>query len=398
MTQLSSDVVIIGGGVAGSSLAIALRRSGVAVTVVEKEPAFRDRVRGEATHPWGVRELQRIGVLDLFHEAGAIDLPRWITWRNQREDGVFSWQDADPEAPSELSWPHVDVQNRLIDEAASLGATVIRPASGSATRTADGWSVSAGETTIAARLLVGADGRRSAIAQLLGSTAEPDPTHHMFGGLRIHGHRLDPESAHQAWHDAGFAMIFPQPNANARAYYVCPTETALTMRGADRISRFLEAVRACLPEGSFDDVTPIGPMAFFSNADVPADVVHGTRAILIGDAAGANDPTQGQGASLAFRDVRVAHELLTSESWDEVPAHYAAQRSAYYGICRAHAGWAAPLITETGPAADEARARVAAAREQDPTAAGYAGIFLHGPDGLATDAGTRARFLGETPR
>lgn len=48
------DLVIVGGGIAGSSLAIVMARLGFDVVVLEKERQFRDRVRGEVIYPWGV--------------------------------------------------------------------------------------------------------------------------------------------------------------------------------------------------------------------------------------------------------------------------------------------------------------------------------------------------------
>ena len=55
------DVVVVGDGIAGSVLAGALARSGAQVLVAEKEPRFRDRIRGESTYPWGVAEAARLG-------------------------------------------------------------------------------------------------------------------------------------------------------------------------------------------------------------------------------------------------------------------------------------------------------------------------------------------------
>ena len=50
----SYDLVIVGGGIAGSSLATRLAREGVDVLVLEKSTEFVDRVRGEEMLPWGV--------------------------------------------------------------------------------------------------------------------------------------------------------------------------------------------------------------------------------------------------------------------------------------------------------------------------------------------------------
>ncbi len=51
-----SDVVIVGGGIAGSALAYALASAGRTVTVLEASVEYEDRVRGESMMPWGVQE------------------------------------------------------------------------------------------------------------------------------------------------------------------------------------------------------------------------------------------------------------------------------------------------------------------------------------------------------
>ena len=64
------DVAIVGGGVAGASLAAVLATTGMGVALIEREPCFRDRVRGESIHPWGVREADRLGLLPVLRAAG----------------------------------------------------------------------------------------------------------------------------------------------------------------------------------------------------------------------------------------------------------------------------------------------------------------------------------------
>jgi flavin-dependent dehydrogenase len=56
------DVIVVGGGMAGSALAGLLAQSGLGVLVVEREARFRDRIRGELTWPWGVGEALQLGL------------------------------------------------------------------------------------------------------------------------------------------------------------------------------------------------------------------------------------------------------------------------------------------------------------------------------------------------
>src|SRR5579871_4317414 len=75
-SEKGSEVVIVGGGIAGSAMAIQLARRGVGVTLLEQQRVYADRVRGEFMAPWGVGIAQRLGVFDALIGAGAI-LPRW---------------------------------------------------------------------------------------------------------------------------------------------------------------------------------------------------------------------------------------------------------------------------------------------------------------------------------
>ena len=56
------DLVIIGGGIVGNALAAALARAGNSVLVLERFRVYRDCVLGEYFQPWGVAELQTLGL------------------------------------------------------------------------------------------------------------------------------------------------------------------------------------------------------------------------------------------------------------------------------------------------------------------------------------------------
>src|SRR5216683_2819127 len=72
----SFDVVVVGGGLSGSAAASVLARAGSEVLVLERETAFRDRVRGEWLAPWGILEVEALG---LRHIADSVPLVNLIT-------------------------------------------------------------------------------------------------------------------------------------------------------------------------------------------------------------------------------------------------------------------------------------------------------------------------------
>ena len=76
MQDETFDVVVVGGGLGGSAAASVLARAGLEVLVLERETGFRDRVRGEWLAPWGILELEALG---LRHVADAVAHVNLIT-------------------------------------------------------------------------------------------------------------------------------------------------------------------------------------------------------------------------------------------------------------------------------------------------------------------------------
>ena len=73
---MAYDLIVVGGGIAGASLAQRMAKSGARVLVLEQETEFRDRIRGECLQPWGVGEAHQLGVADVLRTCA--NEMRWV--------------------------------------------------------------------------------------------------------------------------------------------------------------------------------------------------------------------------------------------------------------------------------------------------------------------------------
>jgi flavin-dependent dehydrogenase len=113
-----------------------MAENGARVLVIERERQFKDRVRGEGTFPWGVAELQELGVYQLLLDTCA----RSIRWEDTYMGGVRT-EHRDLIATSRqqlpmLNWLHNEMEEVLLQAAQDAGAEVqpgrtsIRPDTG----------------------------------------------------------------------------------------------------------------------------------------------------------------------------------------------------------------------------------------------------------------------------
>ncbi len=393
------DVAIVGGGIAGAALGGVLASAGLGVAIVEKERAFRDRVRGEGIHPWGVAEARQLGLLPVLTAAEANELPVWQRYHDRNPDEPYHWAEHSIDGLPEIAVSHPRLQEAMLDWARDRGVAMIRPAKVVGLRQGIELTVAAehGERILRARLVAGADGRHSAVRRWIGATTRRDPVHHRIGGGLIDGVSLDTHSTHEAAFPGGRMFLMPQGGGRARAYYVSSESRLAESRAGRSPADFICACAALLPEDALSVAIPAGPVAFFPNADLWSSQVFAENSVLIGDAAGANDPSVGHGLSIALRDVREIRDLLLNErNWNHAIASFQQRRDGYSAVLRTHARWLAVLTTEEGPQADARRERVAAARELDPSAGGFSFIFARGPDGLIANEDSRRRFFGES--
>lgn len=399
MAARSFDVVISGGGLAGSSLGGVLARSGLDVLVIEKESAFRDRVRGELTWPWGHYEALRAGLGDVLGQVAAVPLPVLDFYQEGQPVDSLRWDAISVDALPAIGFSHPQLQEVALTWAATQGATVLRPAKVVGVSDGSRASVSVVRdgrvTEFRARLAVGADGKRSSARRWLRADTLADPEHHWFGGLLLSDVDWDDTFGWDTQPDAAVGWFVT--GADSCRVYIRLTADRVRETGVGRsFDAFVAFASRSIPQGALDHARQAGPLGFFPNSCTWPSRVALEHMVLVGDAAGSLDPTQGLGTSLLFRDVRALSELLLADrDWDRATSEFERQRQAYYEVLRAYDRWCALLEAEVGPEADRRRELNAAAREADPTLGGFATLEAVGPDGLVPDDAARRAYFGE---
>jgi 2-polyprenyl-6-methoxyphenol hydroxylase-like FAD-dependent oxidoreductase len=397
----SFDVAIVGGSIAGSAVASALLDLGLSVAIVEREARFRDKARGEGIHPWGIDEAEDLGLRLLFESAGSNPLPIWQNYSNREPLEPALWAEQSARGNVEHGVFHPALQQAFVDHARSKGADVFRPATFEFIRYHHRdihlmLDTSGKGDSIRCRVVIGADGTNSRVRTLAQIRANRDKRHHWFAGLLIDGFAGDPAAAHAGLLPGGRFFVLPQGQGRARIYAALMPDRAHDVR-ADRSGKALvDLVAAYLPPGQLEKASAAGPQGVFNNADVWPEDRTAKGVVLVGDAAGTNDPSIGHGISLALRDARELRDAIRTHGLgQEALEAYASERDRYYGTLREYAIWMAELWLEEGAEADAKRARFRAAREADPGSGGFNMITALGPRDLIADDAARARFFGE---
>lgn len=313
----TQGIVIVGGGIAGAALATALARAGQAVLVLESTEVFHDRVRGESLMPWGVAEANALGVADLLHAAGAHSAPLWKRYtQGQAEPRDLPVGKLVRGVAGSLNLHHPLACQALLDAAAAAGATVRRGVQEvqvvPGTQPTVSYRLGSAQHQVTASLVVGADGRNSAVRRCAGIALVAQAATTCIAGLLLDG--VAGPDGHDVVmeHDFGLCLLLRQRGGRARAYHVVPLDQRKRYLGDGGTQRFLaDASAPGSPlAAALADARPAGPCGAVPGTDTWTDTPYADGVVLIGDAAGHNDPGVGCGLSIAMRDARSVRDLV----------------------------------------------------------------------------------------
>jgi 2-polyprenyl-6-methoxyphenol hydroxylase-like FAD-dependent oxidoreductase len=309
-------VLVVGGGVGGLSAAIAVRRQGHQVVVLERAPRLDPLGAGITLFANAMSALGRLGVAEAVAEAGALATHSAILTADGRELTTL---------PSDLLEGAValhrgDLQAALLEAAGEVRfgtevTSVDQTGDEVLARAADG-SEERGD------LLVGADGLWSPVR------AKVAPAQPLYGGYTawrgVSPVTIEPGRLSESW---GVGERFGLVDIGSRTYWFSTANTPEgeadnpRERKADLMRRFahwhspIHAVLEATPDRAIlrNDVYFLNPLPRWSEG----------RIVLLGDAAHATTPGVGQGAAQAIEDaVVLAGEIADGDALLAALARY----------------------------------------------------------------------------
>ena len=332
------DVLIVGGGLVGASLAIALEPLGLDVAMLEATPGSqlpavfdeRNLSFAEAT----VNALTALGVMPLLRAPTGsirrIHVSRRGDFGRIRMDAAAHGREAFGRVVVARDFGDA-LELRLL-QLATL--TRYRPCRFVALDGADDDGVRAvrvadadGERTLRTRLLVAADGARSQVRGALGiATRERDYGQTLFVA-RLRAQRAPDGTAYERLGDHGPTALLPRGDGHFGLVHGVPTAEAAAVAALDDPG-FLARVQDAFGwrAGRF---LSIGPRTAYPIIGSVAASLVAPRAVLVGNAAQGLHPLGAQGFNLGLRDALTLAECVAAApdpGAAVVLAQYAARR------------------------------------------------------------------------
>ena len=317
-------MVIVGGGLVGASLAIALDRLGLDVGLVEATPAgalpavFDQRNLSFAAAT--VNALTALGVMQRLqgppgpirriHVSRAGDFGRVLL------DAGDYGRDAFGQVVVARDFGHA-LEARLGD---LQRLTRYRPATfvglgdcadgRREVRIAD----ASGERRLRARLVVGADGTRSAVRQALGIEASEHDYLQTLFVARVRTAKAPDGTAWERFTDTGPTALLPRGDRHYGLVHGVARDAADAVQALDD-SAWLQRVQAVLGWRA-GRLLESGPRSAYPLVQVLARHLVGERALLLGNAAQTIHPLGAQGFNLGLRDALTLAELIGDAARD----------------------------------------------------------------------------------
>ncbi len=303
----SYQVIIVGGGPAGSTCAALCAAAGLRTLLIERSIFPREKVCGDCLNPscWPV--LDRLGVSDriVAQAHGRLDAVEFIG----TDERVHRYP-LPAGGRGEIAIKRSALDAVLLDRAVELGATVKQGAA--LVGVEPGWRLRVGDEGFAAETLVAADGRNSTVARLLGLL----PAAHK-DRLGLQAHLPAPadcaKKVTMRLLPFGYCGV---ADVGGGEINVCLVAKA---RELDRLKAWAHERFSLAPDQAWRSIAPL--------ARAPLSPAH-ERLLLVGDVARVVEPFTGEGIYYALATGALAAEAIIR---GDLASYADAHRALYRG-------------------------------------------------------------------
>lgn len=311
MTVSVADVVIVGAGPAGCAAAIGAVRRGLRPIVLDKATFPRDKTCGDGLTTAALRILEDLGLgRDDLDAEGATPVPETVMRTPGGREVVL---------PMPSTGAHA-----LVVERRRLDARLVAATRAAGAEVREGCGVDRIEVTpagvvvgdVTARYLIAADGHWSTVRRLLDPGAPRD-----LGEWHAVRQYFEGTTTERLWvwfaADLlpGYLWVFPLGGGRANVGYGVLRSGRTARRGRDLRALWPELLaRPEVTDVLGPDARPVEAVRAWPipTRYEPARLVHGSRVLFVGDAAGVVDPMTGEGIAQAMETGLLAAESVAT--------------------------------------------------------------------------------------
>jgi 2-polyprenyl-6-methoxyphenol hydroxylase-like FAD-dependent oxidoreductase len=303
----TTDVLVVGAGPTGLTLAAALTARGVRTTVVDALPEGANTSRAAAVTARTLEVLEEIDVSERMVKAG-IQARNFSIRDHSRVLIPLDFSVLPTAYPYTLMISQADTEQLLLDRLEELGGDVVRPRKVTGVHQDGERAVATFDDgdQISAQYVVGADGMHSAVRQGagIGFAGQAYPEVFVLADVRLTG-KVPVSEILLFYARTGLVVVAPLPGDRYRI--VAPVSEAPAEPGRETVQQILD--RRAFGPGELIVGDVIWSSRFRIHHRV-ADTYRSGRLLLAGDAAHVHSPAGGQGMNLGIQDAVALADAL----------------------------------------------------------------------------------------